>query len=103
MHMRVNIFLYDLFLLMKDEDIASYADENTPYMVRDNIDQIVSALQNAATSLFKRSSDNQMKANPDKCHLPLKETPPWHRNFPVNFAKFLRTAFFSEHLRWLLL
>ena len=22
----------------------------------------------------------------------------WHRCFPVNFAKFLRTAFFVEHL-----
>ena len=27
----------------------------------------------------------------------------WHRCFPVNFAKFLRTHFFTEHLRWLLL
>ena len=27
----------------------------------------------------------------------------WHRCFPVNFAKFLRTFFFIEHLRWLLL
>ena len=29
----------------------------------------------------------------------------WHRcrYFPVNFAKFLRTPFFTEHLRWLLL
>ena len=26
----------------------------------------------------------------------------WHRCFPVNFAKFLRTTFFIEHL-WLLL
>ena len=26
-----------------------------------------------------------------------------HRCFPVKFAKFLRTAFFTEHLRWLLL
>ena len=25
----------------------------------------------------------------------------WHRCFPVNFAKFLRTPFFTEHLRWL--
>ena len=24
-------------------------------------------------------------------------------SFPVNFAKFLRTPFFTEHLRWLLL
>ena len=27
----------------------------------------------------------------------------WHRCFPVNFAKFLRTPFLTEHLRWLLL
>ena len=25
----------------------------------------------------------------------------WHRCFPVNFAKFLRTPFFTEYLRWL--
>ena len=27
----------------------------------------------------------------------------WHSCFPVNFAKFLRTLFLTEHLRWLLL
>ena len=27
---------------------------------------------------------------------------PWSRCFPVNFAKFLRTPFFLEHLWWLL-
>ena len=27
----------------------------------------------------------------------------WYRCFPVKFAKFLRTPFFTEHLRWLLL
>ena len=27
----------------------------------------------------------------------------WHSCFPVNFVKFLRTPFFTEHLRWLLL
>ena len=27
----------------------------------------------------------------------------WHRCFPVNFAKLLRTPFLTEHLRWLLL
>ena len=27
----------------------------------------------------------------------------WHRCFPVNFVKFLRTAFLTEHLWWLLL
>ena len=27
----------------------------------------------------------------------------WHRCFPVNFVKFLRTLFFTNHLWWLLL
>ena len=27
----------------------------------------------------------------------------WHRCFSVNFAKFLRTPFLTEHLRWMLL
>ena len=27
----------------------------------------------------------------------------WHSCFPVNFAKFLRTPFLTEHLWWLLL
>ena len=27
----------------------------------------------------------------------------WHRCFPVSFAKFLRTRFFTEHVLWLLL
>ena len=27
----------------------------------------------------------------------------WCRCFSVNFAKFLRTPFFTEHLRWLIL
>ena len=27
----------------------------------------------------------------------------YHRYFPVNFTKFLRTASFTEHLQWLLM
>ena len=27
----------------------------------------------------------------------------WDRCFPMNFAKFLKTPFLTEHLRWLLL
>ena len=38
---------------------------------------------------------------PETCNFIKKET--LHRCFPVNFAKFLRTPFLTEHLRWLLL
>ena len=27
----------------------------------------------------------------------------WHRCFPVNFTKFIRTPFLTEHFQWLLL
>ena len=33
----------------------------------------------------------------------LLKTRLWHRCFPVNFTKFLRTFLSTEHLRWLLL
>ena len=49
-----NIFFGDLFLLMKDVHITTgYVDDSAPYIVGDNIDQAVSALQNAAAILFK--------------------------------------------------
>ena len=34
---------------------------------------------------------------------PLLKKRLWHRCFPVNFAKFLRIPFLTEHLWWLLL
>ena len=37
-----------------------------------------------------------------KCATLLKKRA-WHRCFPVNFVKFLRTPFLTEHLWWLLL
>ena len=33
----------------------------------------------------------------------LRPARPWYRCFPVNFAKFLRTPFYIEHLWWLIL
>ena len=38
---------------------------------------------------------------PEACNFVKKET--LHRCFPVNFVKFLRTPFLTEHLWWLLL
>ena len=51
---------------MKDVDIASYADGNTPYIVGSSVYQVISALPDAAASLFKWFSDTQMKGNSDK-------------------------------------
>ena len=37
-----NIFLIDLFFIIEDTDIASYADDNTPYVTAGNIDGLLS-------------------------------------------------------------
>ena len=63
-----NTFLCDLFLIMENIDIASYADDNTPYTTGNSIEEVIQKLENAAKTLFQWFSDNQMKANPDKCH-----------------------------------
>ena len=63
-----NIFLCDLFIIMNDVDFASYEDDNTPFFVANDLDEVIYKLQNASKSLFQWFADNQMKANPDKCH-----------------------------------
>ena len=40
-----NIFLIDLFFLIEDTDIASYANDNTPYVIADNIDGVIKSLE----------------------------------------------------------
>ena len=68
-----NIFSSDLFLIVDDIDIANYADDNTIYKEHENIDDLITSLQDAAAKLFKWFSDNQMKGNTDKCHLLLSK------------------------------
>ena len=64
-----NIFLADLFLVLKDVDITNFADDNTPFTSANNIDDLIDSLGKASSSLFKWFKDNLSKGNPDKCHL----------------------------------
>ena len=53
---------------MDDIDFAGYADDNTPYVIGNDVEGVIFKLQNALEILFQWFMDNQMKANPDKCH-----------------------------------
>ena len=64
-----NIFLIDLFFIIEDTDIASYANDKTPYVVADNIDGVIKILEETSEILFRLFNDNLMKINVDKCHL----------------------------------
>ena len=64
-----NIFLIDLFFIIEDTDIASYADDNTPYVIADNIDGVIKSLEEASEILFKWFNDNLMKINANKYYM----------------------------------
>lgn len=53
-------YLCDLLTSMKDADFASYVEVITPYNIAEDLDRVLLALQNAASSLFKRFLDNHM-------------------------------------------
>ena len=64
-----NIFLCDLFLIMNKVDFSSYADDNTSYVIVNGIKKAINSLKEASDKLSYWFANNQMKANPDKCHL----------------------------------
>ena len=63
-----NIFLCDLFLIVDDIDIASYADDNTPYCTSNIRDDVKVTLKAALIKVLQWFYNNGMKANIDKCH-----------------------------------
>ena len=64
-----NIFLADLFFASKDIDIASYADDSTPFIVENNIDNVIASLEQVSDALFNWFKNNRLKNNVDKCHV----------------------------------
>ena len=64
-----NIFLADLCFVVKDIDIASYADDCTPFIVENNIDNVTASLEQVSYALFNWFKNNHLKNNIDKCHV----------------------------------
>ena len=52
-----NIFLAELFLVLKDVHIANFADDNTPFTLANNIDDLIDSLEKAPSCLFKWFKD----------------------------------------------
>ena len=64
-----NVYICEIFFDIIECDIASYADDNTPYNFDFSLDNVISNLEKSTNSLLKWFRENQMKANADKCHL----------------------------------
>ena len=49
-------------------DIASYADDSTPYTSDISLNLVLEKLENSTHNLFRWFKENHMAANPDKYH-----------------------------------
>ena len=68
-----NIYLIDLFISWSSDDLANYADDNTPYTFSYSNEEAISQLEAYARILFEWLRNNCLKANPDKSHLILSK------------------------------
>ena len=59
----------DLLFIISNIDVASYADDNAPYIAADNIGDLIKSLEEASSALFQWFDNNLLKNNPGECHL----------------------------------
>ena len=66
----------DMFLILKGTYFTGYADDNTPFAVRDNTKDVKKALKEIGENLLSWLLNNEMKLNTDKCRLLLNSQEP---------------------------
>ena len=75
-----NIDLIDIFYILNNYDIASYADDNTPYVTCETMESLIESLEKIAEEIFKWFKNNEMQANADKCHVLISTDQKLHVN-----------------------
>ena len=74
-----------------------------PSRLQSRIFLLFRVVMRSRTFLLLRSSHQEVLCEKGFRPATLLKKRRWHRCFPVNFVKFLRASFLTEHLRWLLL
>ena len=65
----LNIYLNDSLYLVDEENLANYADDNTPFEIGDCLECLLTKIEVDAEILTKWFKENYLKLNADKCHL----------------------------------
>ena len=69
------IYLYVIFFSVANNvNFGSYADDSTSYVIGNGVIQVTVSLKEASDELFCSFAYNQMKENPNKCHLTTSST-----------------------------
>ena len=83
-----------MFLFLHETQLTGYSDDKTPFVVRDNKTNAISALKEIGEKILIWFSHNQMKLNTDKCYILLDTQ---DQNF-LQIGDFNIKNFFSEKL-----
>ena len=82
-----NIDMCDLFFIIKDYDVANYADGNTPYLSGKNVEEVLNGLEIVSSNLFQWFTENELKGNASKCHLLISSGENVHVNIGTSQIK----------------
>ena len=64
-----NLYINDLFLILKECDVCNYADDTTPYACDRDIKNLFNKLEHDSALTIEWFQYNYMKLNAEKCHL----------------------------------
>ena len=95
-----NIFMCDMFLILKTTSFTGYADDNNPSVIRGNINNTIKALEDIGGNLIKWFSDNQMKLNTSKYNVLLNSQGPNTININNSSCEMLLGITFDYELKF---
>ena len=64
-----NIYMNDIFYFVNEKFFANYAEDNTPYAIDKDIEEVLNILKKDTTTLIEWFNYNYFKMNADKCKL----------------------------------
>ena len=59
----------NMFLILNTKCFTGFADDNTPFVVRDNTAHVIKALEGIGENLVNWFPNNEMNLSTYKCHL----------------------------------
>ena len=71
-----NIPLANIFFVIKDKDIGSYAGDSTRFIVGKNLNNAIAFLEQVSDAFFNWFKNNRLKSNVDKNHVLLSTNKP---------------------------
>ena len=95
-----NIFMCDMFLILKTTSFTGYADDNNPSVIRGNINNTIKAFEDIGGNLIKWFSDNQMKLNTSKYNVLLNSQGPNTININNSSCEMLLGITFDYELKF---